>query len=184
MFSWFRRPASRPRSTREMSRVLRAASQFSDDAAEKAEYDSAADALDRVLTLAERHSDAPTRDAFAYALGRAELDLGDKLAELIEVTKDTHITVQDVHTAQGEQGAAVRALRAEFQQFGEDMSNRIGGLERRMDASETDRKEIRDVISAQDVRHGGQINEIAERLKEIERRLELPSAHDGQAAGS
>jgi PAS domain S-box-containing protein len=142
----FRRPAHKPRSTREMIRVLRAAAQFSDDAAQRIEYDQAADALDRVLTAAERHSDAPTRDAFAYALGRAELDLGDKLTEVIEVVKDTHVTVQGVHTAQIEQGAAVVALRDEFQSFGENISGRMTGLEGRMDTAEAERQSLSDKV--------------------------------------
>jgi hypothetical protein len=122
---------SPPRSTREMVRVLRAAAQFSDQPTEKSEYDAAADALDRVITAAERHSDAPSRDAFSYALGRAELDLGDKLAELIEVVKDTHMTVQSVHTAQGEQGAAVGALRAEFHDGMQAVGERLSEVEGR-----------------------------------------------------
>lgn len=105
-----------------MIRVLRAAAQFSDDTGQQIEYNQAADALDRVLTASERHSDAPTRDAFAYALGRAELDLGDKLTELIEVSKDTHIRMQDVQSAQREQGAAAGALWAAFQSFAESLT--------------------------------------------------------------
>lgn len=142
MINWFRRPKQKPRDTREMIRVLRAAAQFSDDTAQRIEYNQAADALDRVISAAARHSDAPTRDAFSYALGRAELDLGDKLTELIEVTKETHIIVQGVEKTQTEQGAAVSGLRAEFQAFGEDMSGRITGLEERMDTSETDRRSL------------------------------------------
>jgi hypothetical protein len=122
MLTWFRRPRHKPRSTREMVRVLRAAEQFSGDTAERQEYAYAADALDRVLMLAERHSDAPTRDAFAYALGRAELDLSDKLADLIETSKDTHLLVQSVHQAQVEQGAAAGELWAAFQSFRDSLT--------------------------------------------------------------
>jgi hypothetical protein len=178
MFKWFSRPKRKPRDTREMIRVLRAAAQFSDDLETKREYEGAADALDRVLTAAERHSDAPTRDAFAYALGRAELDLGDKLAELIETSKDTHLLVQDVHQAQVAQGAATEQLRAEFQQFGEDLSGRMNGLEQRMDASETDRRDIHQAINAMNDRHGGQISAIDQRLMEIERLLEIAGGHE------
>lgn len=116
------RPRQKPRSTREMIRVLRAAAQFSDDTAQRIEYDQAADALDRVLTAAERHSDAPTRDAFSYALGRAELDLGDKLGELIEINKEDHILIQGLHAAQVEQGAAASQLWAAFQSFAESLT--------------------------------------------------------------
>lgn len=129
-----------------MIRVLRAAAQFSDDTATKLEYDSAADALDRVLTASERHSDAPTRDAFAYALGRAELDLGDKLTEMIELGKETHMLIQSVHHAQAEQGAAVTGLRAEFHdgmlQVGErltDVEGRTMQLEINVAAHDTSR---------------------------------------------
>jgi hypothetical protein len=116
------RPKQPPRSTREMIRVLRAAGQFSDDPAERQEYDQAADALDRVLTAAERHSDAPSRDAFAYALGRAELDLGDKLSELIEVSKEDHMLIQDTHASVVKQEAAAGALWAAFQSFAESLT--------------------------------------------------------------
>jgi hypothetical protein len=137
MLNWLRRPIPRPRSTREMVRVLRAAAHFSDGDAERGEYDQAADALDRVIESAERHSDAPTRDAFAYALGRAELDLSDKLIELIEVSKETHMIVQGVHSAQVEQGAAAGELWAAFQSFGESVSGRLTSVEDRAGALET-----------------------------------------------
>lgn len=111
-----------PRSTRAMIRALRAAAQFADAPDEQREYVAAADALDRVLTAAERHSDAPTRDAFSYALGRAELDLDDKLTELIEVSKETHMIVQIVQGAQSSQEAAAGALWAAFQSFSESLT--------------------------------------------------------------
>lgn len=178
MFQWFRRPRHKPRSTREMIRVLHAAAQFSDDPEAKAEYEQAADALERVITAAERHSDAPTRDAFAYALGRAELDLGDKLTELIEVSKDTHMQMQAVHGLQVTQGAATEQLRADFQEFGENLSQRMGELEGRMDASENDRKNIHGAIRDLDTRHGGQIETIAKELREIKQLLELADGHE------
>lgn len=154
----FRRPIHKPRSTREMIRVLRAAAQFSDAPTEQSEYTQAADALDRVLTLAERHSDAPTRDAFAYALGRAELDLGDKLAELIELSKEDHILIQSVQSGQVEQGAAAGALWAAFQSFAESLTQwreeiehwrgqvdaTLAGFTRSRDSSLLDRHALRD----------------------------------------
>jgi hypothetical protein len=48
----------------------------------------------------------------------------------------------DIHAAVQQQGAAVSGLRAEFQSFGEDVSNRLGGVENRMDASENDRQAL------------------------------------------
>src|SRR5215207_7422892 len=96
-----------PTSSAELSEVLRAAAPFADTDEARQEYLAAADALDRAITITRQHGDEPTRDALAYALGRAELNLKDQLSELIEVSKDTHLLVQG-------QGAAVESLRAEF----------------------------------------------------------------------
>lgn len=107
-----------PRSTGEMSRALRIAAQFADTDEQRHEYDRAADALDRIVTASERHSDAPTRDAFSYALGRAELDLGDKLDELIETSKETHIKIQEVQDAQESNADVAGIAWADFKAFG------------------------------------------------------------------
>lgn len=163
---------SPPRSTREMVRVLRAAAQFSDAPTEKSEYDAAADALDRVITAAERHSDAPTRDAFSYALGRAELDLGDKLAEVIEIVKDTHMTVQGVHTAQVEQGAAAGELWAAFQSFAESLTQWREEIERwrgMVDATLRSYTQFQIESKTDRAGHTTQLGAIAQRLADIER---------------
>src|SRR5689334_607506 len=83
-----------PTSSAELAEALRTAAQFADGDAAKLEYTNAADALDRAITHTRQHADEPTRDALAYALGRAELNLKDQLAELIEVSKETHMLVQ------------------------------------------------------------------------------------------
>lgn len=162
MLTWFRRPKHKPRDTREMIRVLRAAAQFSDDTAQRLEYDGAADALDRVLTAAERHSDAPTRDAFSYALGRAELDLGDKLSELIEVSKDTHLLVQDVQKAQqtahpqiAEALAGIAALKkawGDLDEWRARVEASIEGFMESRDVSLTERAELKQVVAQIDAR--------------------------------
>lgn len=167
-----------PVSTAELSAALRVAQQFADGESAKLEYGAAADALDRAITHTRKYADAPTRDALAYALGRAELNLKDELRELIEVGRETHMLVQGVHVAQSEQGAAVAGLRATFQQFSEQLSLRIGGLEQRMDASEADRKNIHEAIGTLNTRHGGQISELIQRLSAIEELLEVSGGHE------
>lgn len=172
MLSWFYRHSPRPNSTREMIRVLRAAAQFSDRDAERIEYNMAADALDRVITAAIRHSDAPTRDAFAYALGRAELDLGDKLTELIEITKETRLMVQEVQIAQIAQADAlgvherifhafddalqdwrsvIDAWRANVDAWRSDVDTRLAGLAQARDESTADRKQLNARQDARDI---------------------------------
>lgn len=131
-----------PTSSAELAEALRTAAQFADSESAKLEYQAAADALDRAITHTRQHGDEPTRDALAYALGRAELNLKDQMSELIEVSKEMLLSVQGLEKGQSEQGAAVGALRAEFQSFGENLSDRIGGLEDRMDSSEKDRAQI------------------------------------------
>jgi hypothetical protein len=91
---------------------------------------------------------------------------------------DTNGMIADVHSAVQTQEAAVRGLREEFQRFGEDMSERIGGLEKRMAASERDRKEIRNEIRVLNGRHGTQIEAIDERLRAIEELLALSGNHE------
>jgi hypothetical protein len=124
-----------PRSTGEMSRVLRVAAKFSDTSEVQALYTQAADSLDRVIAETERHSDAPSRDAMAYALGRAELDLGDKLTELIEVSKEDHMLITDMHATQARQGEAAGTQRDEFQAF-------VANLTLYRDTLETWRQEV------------------------------------------
>lgn len=129
----FRRRAPQlPTSSAELAEVLRASAPFADTDDARNEYIAAADALDRAIASTRAHGDEPTRDALAYALGRAELNLKDQLVELIEVSKDTHLLVQG-------QGAAVDGLRAEFhnsmQQVGERVSDntlRIADLEQKV----------------------------------------------------
>lgn len=162
MLAHFFRPRHKPRDTREMIRVLRAAAQFSDDSTQRIEYDQAADALDRVLTAAARHSDAPTRDAFSYALGRAELDLGDKLTELIEVSKDTHIVVQDVQKAQQsahpqitEALAGIAALKkawGDLDEWRARVEATIVGFMASRDVSLAERAELKQVVAQIDAR--------------------------------
>jgi tetratricopeptide (TPR) repeat protein len=165
---FFHRP--RPQSTREMIRVLRAAGQFSDPS-ERSEYDQAADALDRILQAAEKKSDRPTRDAFSYALGRAELDLGDKLAELIEVSKETHIIVQGVQGAQVKQEAAAGALWAAFQSFAESLTQWREEIERwrgQVDATLNSYKEFAVESRTDRAKHATQLGEVVRRMGEIE----------------
>ena len=150
MFNRLFRPRHKPRSTREMIRVLRAAAQFSDQFDQRTEYEQAADALERVIEASERHSDAPTRDAFAYALGRAELDLGDKLTELIEVVKDTHVNVQDVQSTVREQGAVVVELRAEFHDGVQALGERVSNNEGRIEGLETRAGQLEQKVAAHD----------------------------------
>lgn len=185
MFHWFRRflPNQLLASTSDVSEALRAASQYADSDDIRLEYTAAADALDRAIAHAKRYGSKSERDAVTYALGRAQINVRAQMSELIETTKEIHVLMQDVHGAQTEQGAAVGELRAEFQKFGEDMSHRMGGLEQRMDASETDRKNIRDAIRDLDQRHGGQITTIDDRLKEIERLLEIAGNHHEGGVG-
>jgi hypothetical protein len=134
LFGRFRPPL--PATSAELSEALRTAAQFADSDAARLEYTNAADALDRAITYTNHHGDEPTRDALAYALGRAELNLKDQMTELIDISKDTHIivqgvqiTVQGVEKEQSEQGAAVVALRAEFLTFGETVSSRMLDIE-------------------------------------------------------
>jgi hypothetical protein len=127
LFARFRPPL--PATSAELSEALRTAAQFADSDAARLEYTNAADALDRAVQYTRQHGDEPTRDALAYALGRAELNLKDQMHELIDVSKDTHIIVQDVQAAQREQGAAVVALRAEFLTYGEQLSERLHDIE-------------------------------------------------------
>jgi hypothetical protein len=207
MLHLFRRPTHKPRDTREMIRVLRAAAQFSDDAAQRLEYEQAADALDRVLTAAARHSDAPTRDAFAYALGRAELDLGDKLTELIEDSKEDHMLIQQTHGAVAEQGAAAGALWAAFQSLGESLTAwreeietwrglvdaTLASFRESRDESKDERKQIQERIGELDMRHGeqwqqamAQWKQAMDAIAEIQRLLEMAGAngtHDGGGNG-
>lgn len=176
---FFRKPIpTLPVTTTELSAALRVAQQFADGDAAKLEYGAAADALDRAVTLTRKHGDAPTRDALAYALGRAELNLKDELREVVDVGRDTHLLVQEVHQAQVDQGAAVGALRAEFRAFGEDVSDRLTAVERRMDVSEADRKDIHAAIGTLNTRHGGQITELIARLVAIEELLEVSGGHE------
>lgn len=111
-----------PTSSAELAEALRAAAQFADSDSAKLEYNAAADALDRAITHTRQHGDEPTRDALAYALGRAELNIKDQLIELIEVSKDTHLLVQGVQTTQSSQEAAAGALWAAFQSFSESLT--------------------------------------------------------------
>lgn len=70
--------------------------------------------------------------------------IGGKLeADLRTQHGATNGMLVDLRTLVQDQGAAVMALRAEFQSAGEVLSERIGGLEERMAASEADRKDIR-----------------------------------------
>lgn len=132
-----------PTSSAELAEALRTAAQFADSDSAKLEYTNAADALDRAITHTRQHGDEPTRDALAYALGRAELNLKDQMSELIEVTKEIHINVQDVQATQTEQGAVVFALRAEFQQVGERL-NDVEGRTAQLEATVAEHSQSRD----------------------------------------
>lgn len=119
-----------PSSSAELAEALRAAAPFADSDDARQEYLAAADALDRAITITRQHGDEPTRDALAYALGRAELNLKDQLSELIEVSKDTHLLVQG-------QGAAVESLRAEFHNGIQAVGERLTDVEGRTMQLET-----------------------------------------------
>lgn len=209
MLDWlFRRPI-RPRlplGTSELSEALHVAAHYADTDAARLEYTNAADALDRAVAHTRAHGDEPTRDALAYALGRAELGLKDQLQELIEVSKDTHLLVQTVHGAQSEQGAVVVALRAEFhggmQQVGErltDLEGRTGTLERTvaahdesrdrsieerrllradMDASKTHRAQIQRTLDAELPAIKRELSDLAEAVHRIETLLEVAGEHE------
>jgi hypothetical protein len=183
-----------PSSSAELADALRAAAPFADSDDARNEYIAAADALDRAITSTRQHGDEPTRDALAYALGRAELNLKDQLSELIEVVKEDHILIQDIHTGQADQGAAVTALRAEFrdgmQLVGErltDVEGRATVLEttvaahdRSRDQSIEERRLLRrdmDESKAHRAKLQATLDQIDKRLAEIERLLELAGDH-------
>jgi hypothetical protein len=110
-----------PRSSAELAQALRAASQYADGDAARLEYTTAADALDRAVAHG-RKADAPTRDAFAYALGRAELDLKEQMTELIELVKNDRIDVQAIERTGQETHEAMRLLGQSFHAFGESLN--------------------------------------------------------------
>jgi hypothetical protein len=145
LFRRFRPPL--PATSAELAEALRTAAQFADNDTARLEYTNAADALDRAITSTRQHGDESVRDALAYALGRAELNLKDQMADLIDISKDTHIIAQDVQKEQREQGAAVVALRAEFLAFGETVSDRLLDIETNaaaLEARVTDHDQSRD----------------------------------------
>lgn len=167
-----------PSSSAELAEALRAAAPFADGDDVRAEYLAAADALDRAIAQTRAHGDEPTRDALAYALGRAELNLKDQLSELIEVSKETQMLIQG-------QGAAITGLRAEFhdgmQAFGErlnDVETRTDALERTVaghsqsrDQSIQDRRLLRQDMDASK-QHRAQIQaRLDSELPDIKRRL-------------
>ncbi len=184
MMDWFKRRAwpRLPVSSAEIAEVLRAAAPFADTDETRAEYIAAADALDRVITQTRRHGSEPTRDALAYALGRAELNMKDQISELIEVSKETHLLVQGVHTAQAEQGAVVFELRAGFQSVGEritDNTLRIADLEKKTaehdrtrDQSIEDRRLLRQDMDESKA-HRTRIQRTLDELNEAIARIEL-----------
>jgi len=177
-----------PASSAELADALRTAAQFADSDSARLEYTNAADALDRAIMHTRQHGDEPTRDALAYALGRAELNLKEQLAELIEVSKDTHLLVQG-------QGAAVVELRAEFHQgmraVGERLTSveadtealkrTVAGHDQSRDRSIEDRRILRREMDESKA-HRAQIqvtlNQIDTRLAAIEQLLEVAGDHD------
>lgn len=166
-----------PVTTAELSEALRVAAKYADGESAQLEYNRAADALDRAIVHTKRHADAPTRDAVAYALGRAELNLQDQLRDLIEVSRETHLLVQGVHSAQSEQGAAVGELRAEFQSFGKSLTE----LESRIRTSDDDRRDLRQTIN----RHHEESHADRERIQNQLNALETDvRAAMSQALGS
>lgn len=151
-----------PTSSAELAEALRTAAQFADSDSAKLEYTTAADALDRAVAHTRAHGDAPTRDALAYALGRAELNLKEQLSELIEVSKETHLIVQDVQAAQqtahpqiGEALAGIAILKKEWSDW-EAWRGRveatIGGFMESRDLSLADRAELKQVVAEIDKR--------------------------------
>jgi len=198
-------------SAAELTDTLRAAAKLADVDSVRIELTAAADALDRATTHAQKDGNVALRNDVFYALGRARLDLRDQIGELIETSKETHILMQQVHTAQGSQEAAVGALRAEFQTFGETISGEIAELRERWDElvqwrnrveatlaavsefrqeSTNDRAQLRTAQQNMDTRHGEQIAEITrelhafgERLEAIERALEVAGDDHHEAGG-
>lgn len=176
MFNRLFRRARAPSSLSEMVAALRAASRYSNDS-ERAAYEESANLLDGILLASSRHADAPTRDAFAYALGRAELDLGDKLAELNEITKENHIITQEIRAAQHEHTDRAETHLNEFRAFGETVSERLLHLELRMDASELDRAALHASLLGLETR-------IVAHWQQIDARMDEAEAEQLHRAGS
>jgi hypothetical protein len=176
-----------PLASSDFVAALRAAAHYAASDEARIEYHAAADALDRAIGHTRRHGDDTTRDDLAYALGRAQLNLREQLTELIEINKDTHLLVQGVHEDQQQQGAAVLALRDEFQTLGESLSGRMASFEARMGMSEQDRAALHEQIDAltrsADQRHADSQQdrqELREQQEEIARQMEQMAGHIAQ----
>jgi hypothetical protein len=105
--------------------------------------------------------------------------IGEKLqADLRTQHGETNAMLLDVRNAQIAQEAAAHQLRADFQAFGETVSDRLTGVEDRMHASESDRRDIHTAIRDLNTRHGKQLAALHERLRAIEHQLESAGQHE------
>jgi len=142
--------------------------------------------VERITRASEAKTNSLQMDVIRIeeSIGKRVDRIGEKLrADLRTQHGETNGMLIDIRSSTQQQEAAVEALRADFQSFGEAVSERLTGVERRMDASEADRKDIHDVIEALNTRHGGQITQIAQRLLAIERLLEIAGNHHHDEPG-
>lgn len=101
------------------------------------------------------------------ASNKIESDLRTQLGE-------TNGMLSELLSGQQKQEAATGALRAEFQVFGETVSERLTGVEQRMDASESDRA----ALHTQGDQHGRQLQQVLTRLAAIEALLEVAGTRE------
>lgn len=149
MLAWFRRRRDPlVRSTAELAALLRDAAGVAPDEQLANEYRLSAEALERAAQRTQRHGDAPTRDALTYITGNAVLNIREYLDDQHEMLKAQYALLID-------QGAAVAALRADFQETAETLSDwraatddRLTSFEQRMTTSERDRSDIHTELQA------------------------------------
>lgn len=86
------------------------------------EYRASAGALSRATTHADCKGDKEIKDEFNAALFHTGVSFKGQLADLMDISRDTHQLVVSVSHDQQQTGAAVGELRAEFQTVAETVS--------------------------------------------------------------
>lgn len=110
-----------------------------------------ADLLIETAQRVEVHGQAQLRERVQGVLGESHVTIQDRLDSLLNIGRDTHQLVMNVQAEQVTQGAAVGALRAEFQTIGETVSGisaDVDDLRARQLATEAAVAHIADSLSA------------------------------------